>query len=49
VTPCKLVPRTRKNGNADRILVRKQERKRQLGRIKRRWEYIIRIDVRDII
>jgi hypothetical protein len=35
-------------GNAYRILVRKPEGKRPLGRYRRRWECNIRIDLRDI-
>jgi hypothetical protein len=41
-------PRLREKRNAYRILVGKPEGKRQLGRPIRRWEYYIRIDLREI-
>jgi hypothetical protein len=35
--------------NAYKILVENPERKRQLGRPRRRWEYKIKIDVKEIV
>jgi hypothetical protein len=34
--------------NAYRLLVRKPERKRPLGRPRRRWVYNIRMDIREV-
>jgi hypothetical protein len=38
----------REKRNAYRILMRKQERKTPLGRRRRRWVHIIKIDLREI-
>jgi hypothetical protein len=42
------VARAEEKRNACRTLVREPERKRPLGRPRRRWEYNIKIDVREI-
>jgi hypothetical protein len=42
------VARMEKKRNACRILVGKTERKRPLGRPRRRWVYSIKIDLREI-
>jgi hypothetical protein len=42
------VTRTGEKRNAYRISVGKPEGKRQLGRLRRRWEYNIKIDLREI-
>jgi hypothetical protein len=42
------VARMGKKSNAYRVLVRKPEGKRPLGRHRRKWEYNIKMDVREI-
>jgi hypothetical protein len=42
------MPLMEERRNAYKILVGKSEGKRQLGRPKRRWEYNIRMDLREI-
>jgi hypothetical protein len=44
----KEIPRMGETRNAYRILVGKPEGKRPLGRLRRRWVYNIKIDLREI-
>jgi hypothetical protein len=40
--------RTGEKGNIDRVFVGNPEGKRSLGRLRRRWQYYIKIDLREI-